>query len=78
VNFNTVITTLQSLAQQQDTLVQTEGNTATDLITIYKSLGGGWEIRGDKLPDEFLPNDTYKEMLERTDYWEGNLPEESE
>ena len=73
VNFNTVINILQTLAAQQDTLAQTQGNTATDLISIYKALGGGWEIRGNKAPDELLPESTLDEMLDRTDYWEGVL-----
>jgi NodT family efflux transporter outer membrane factor (OMF) lipoprotein len=78
VNFNTVITILQTLASQQDILVQTQGNAATDLVNIYKALGGGWEIRGDKSPDELLPQSIYNEMLERTDYWDGELPEKNQ
>ncbi|MCK5698167.1 MAG: efflux transporter outer membrane subunit [Gammaproteobacteria bacterium] len=75
VNFNTVISILQTLASQQDTLAQTEGNAATDLVTLYKALGGGWEIRGTQLPDTLLPQSTFDEMLKRTDFWEGNLPQ---
>jgi len=77
VNFNTVISILQTLAKQQDTLVQTKGNTAVDLVSVYKSLGGGWEIRGDKAPDILLPKEVYNIMLERTDYWDGNIPKDN-
>lgn len=78
VNFNTVISTLQTLASQQDTLAQTQGNTATDLINVYKALGGGWEIRGDRAPDELLPKSVFNEMRGRTDYWKNNLPDRKE
>lgn len=77
VNFNTVISILQTLAYQEDILAQTQGDTATNLIDVYKSLGGGWEIREDEAPDLLLPDSTYDEMLNRTDYWEGNLPKSS-
>ncbi len=74
VNFNTVITILQTLASQQDILAQTQGNAATDLVNVYKALGGGWEIRGSQAPDALLPQSTFDEMLKRTDFWENNLP----
>ena len=73
VNFNTVIGILQTLATQQDILVQTQGNTATDLINIYKSLGGGWEIRNNQDPVDFLPQRMKDEMKARTSEWKGAL-----
>jgi len=73
VNFNTVITTQQALAQQQDILVQTQGNTATDLVNVYKSLGGGWEIRENKDPVDFLPQKMKDEMKARTPQWKDTL-----
>ena len=74
VNYNTVITTLQALAYQEDILAQTRGDVVLNLIDIYKSLGGGWEIRNNRLPDQLLPQTTFNEMLKRTDYWKGMLP----
>ena len=73
VNFNTVITILQTLAYQQDIWVQTKGNTATDLINIYKSLGGGWEIRNNQDPVDFLPQKMKDEMKVRTSEWKDTL-----
>ncbi len=78
VNFNTVINTLQILATQEDIFARTKGNTATNLVEVYKSLGGGWEIREDKSPDQLLPNEIIDEMLDRTDYWKGKLPVSSQ
>jgi NodT family efflux transporter outer membrane factor (OMF) lipoprotein len=35
----------QSLVQQQDVLVQDQGQIATGLVQVYRALGGGWELR---------------------------------
>jgi NodT family efflux transporter outer membrane factor (OMF) lipoprotein len=37
----------QTLVQQQDTLAQAQGEIVTGLITVYRALGGGWQIRID-------------------------------
>ena len=76
VNFNTVINTLQSLAAQQDQLAAAKGTVATNLIEVYKSLGGGWEMREGQAPLDLIPEGTREEMLERTDYWETTFKEE--
>jgi NodT family efflux transporter outer membrane factor (OMF) lipoprotein len=73
VNFNTVITTLNSLRQQQDLLATTQGAVATNLVQVYKSLGGGWEVREGQAPDEMLPEATKDEMRDRTKAWEKVL-----
>jgi hypothetical protein len=46
---------------------------STNLVQVYLSLGGGWEIRGKRNPVELLPATTKDEMIERTDYWKGVL-----
>jgi len=69
VSFNTVISTLQSLQSQQDLLASTQGAVANNLVQVYKSLGGGWEIREGKASSELLPESVKEEMLERTKYW---------
>jgi outer membrane protein TolC len=73
IQFNTVITTLNAHAQQQDLLAATQGSVKTNLVQVYLSLGGGWEIRGSRNPAELLPAATKDEMIERIDYWEGVL-----
>ncbi len=73
VDFNTVITTLNALRQQQDLLASAQGTVATNLVQVYKSLGGGWEVRGDSMPDEILPQETKDEMLDRSKYWKKIL-----
>ena len=39
------------LVQQQDALAQAEGSVARSLVEIYRSLGGGWQIRLEPLPE---------------------------
>jgi outer membrane protein TolC len=70
VDFNTVITTLRTLLAQQEQLVATQGTVATNLVDVYRALGGGWELREGKGPLDLIPEETRKEMLERTDYWD--------
>ena len=73
VGYNTVITTLKSDEQQQDLYASTKGAVATNLIQVYKSLGGGWEIRDGQDPVELLPAATKQEMRDRTPAWKGVL-----
>ncbi len=44
-DFNRYAVIQQSLIQQQDSQTQARGQIAQGLITVYRSLGGGWEIR---------------------------------
>jgi NodT family efflux transporter outer membrane factor (OMF) lipoprotein len=46
-NFINVLDAERSLYQAQDQLVQSERTVSTDLISLYKSLGGGWEAGVD-------------------------------
>ena len=73
VDFNTVITTLSAHTQQQDLLSSTRGSVATNLVEVYKALGGGWEIREGRDPVELLPAAMKEEMRERTGAWDGVL-----
>mgnify|MGYP001817202883 CR=1 FL=1 len=70
VNFNTVITTLQSLAAQQDQLATAQGSVASNLVEVYRALGGGWDVRSSADPVELLREETRQEMENRTDYWD--------
>ncbi|MGD0232145.1 MAG: efflux transporter outer membrane subunit [Syntrophorhabdales bacterium] len=44
VNFLNVVTAQLSLYTSQNALVQSESSIVTDLIALYKALGGGWEV----------------------------------
>jgi len=43
VDFSNVLDAQRSLLSFQDALAQSEGTVTTNLITLYKTLGGGWE-----------------------------------
>ncbi len=73
IGFNTVITNLQSLVRQQDLYSSAQGSVATNLVQVYKALGGGWEIRNNRDPVDLLPATMKDEMRERTTDWEGVL-----
>jgi len=42
IDFQTVLTTQQSLLTVQDSLATSEAEVTSDLIRLYKALGGGW------------------------------------
>ena len=45
---NRLFTLENTQVQQQDNLAVAQGNIALNLINVYRSLGGGWEIRFEK------------------------------
>ncbi len=45
VPFNTVFNLETTQVQQQDNLAVAQGNIALNLISVYRALGGGWELR---------------------------------
>jgi NodT family efflux transporter outer membrane factor (OMF) lipoprotein len=48
VPFNTVFNLETTQVQQQDHLAVAQGNIALNLISVYRALGGGWELRLQK------------------------------
>ncbi|WP_444886337.1 efflux transporter outer membrane subunit [Microbulbifer sp. JMSA008] len=73
IQFNTVITTMVSNFTQQDLLVIAQGAVAANLVQVYLSLGGGWQIQDGLTPLELLPEETIEDMLRRTHYWDKIL-----
>ena len=65
VTFNTVINTLNALLTQQNVLAATRGTVAINLVNVYRSLGGGWEVRAGRDPVDLLPEETKDEMRTR-------------
>jgi hypothetical protein len=64
-----VISAQQFLFSDQDSLAVAQGAVPQGLITVYRALGGGWELREGK---PFLPADITTAMGQRTD-WGGLL-----
>ena len=68
-DYTTVISAQQFLLSDQDSLAVAQGAVPQGLIAVYRSLGGGWELREGK---PFLPADITTAMGQRTD-WGGLL-----
>jgi NodT family efflux transporter outer membrane factor (OMF) lipoprotein len=73
VDFQRVLDAQQNLVRQQDNLVATTGNVALNLISLYKALGGGWEMRAGH---DFVPADIKEVMKERTNWGDLLSPDE--
>jgi len=69
-DYTRVLNTQQLLVAQQDSLASSQGDIIRYLITVYKSLGGGWQSRVGK---DIVPEQTIEAMGKRTDW--GNLLE---
>jgi NodT family efflux transporter outer membrane factor (OMF) lipoprotein len=73
-DFTRVLNSQDSLVQHQDSYTAVRGDIALSLISMYKALGGGWEIREGQ---NFIPVDMREQMEQRTD-WGGLLDETPE
>jgi NodT family efflux transporter outer membrane factor (OMF) lipoprotein len=67
IEYQRVLDSNLALTQQQDQYAQTRGEIVTNLIAIYKALGGGWQVR---LGEDFVPLAVKEEMSERNDWGE--------
>jgi hypothetical protein len=68
VDYQRVLDTQRFQSQSQNLFTEVQGSVVLNFIALFKALGGGWQIREGK---DFVPEDTLKEMQERTDW--GNL-----
>jgi NodT family efflux transporter outer membrane factor (OMF) lipoprotein len=64
-DYQRVLDAERSLLDQQNNLTQTSSAVATNLIAVYKALGGGWELREGQ---PFVPDGTQAEMKARTNW----------
>lgn len=69
-DFTTVLTAEQNLYTAENDLAIASGSVSTGLASVYRALGGGWQIRDG---NEFVPAATQAEMTKRTD-WGDLLP----
>jgi outer membrane protein TolC len=65
VDYQRVLDAQRSLLQEQNSLARTRSSVATNLIAVYKALGGGWEMRQGQ---PFVPESTQVEMQRRTNW----------
>ncbi len=69
-DFTTVLTAEQNLYQAQSNLATASGNLSTSLASLYRALGGGWQIREG---NDIVNDATRNEMRSRTN-WGRLLP----
>jgi NodT family efflux transporter outer membrane factor (OMF) lipoprotein len=73
VDYERVLDSQRALLQQETRMADTRSSIATNLIALYKALGGGWELR---VGQPILPAGTQAEMQKRTN-WGRLLPAQS-
>jgi len=64
-DFTTVLIAQQTLLIEQDNLTVTLGTLSSNLVAVYRGLGGGWEIREG---NELVPPEVKEEMAKRTNW----------
>ena len=69
-DYTTVLSAEQLQLQIEDELASAQGGVPLALVSVYRALGGGWQLRQGQ---DLLPAPTRQEMKART-YW-GGLPD---
>jgi NodT family efflux transporter outer membrane factor (OMF) lipoprotein len=75
VDYQRVLDTQRDLTTQQDNLVFTAGSVGLNLVSMYRALGGGWELRGE---NDFIPASIKEAMEARTNWGDMLSPKETE
>jgi outer membrane protein TolC len=63
--YQRVLDSQQSLFVQEQRYIANQGNAVSNLVALYKALGGGWENRDEQL---YLDPETIETMQKRTDW----------
>jgi len=71
IDFQRVLNSQAALLGQQDSLADAQGRIVSSLVSTYRALGGGWQIREG---NSYVDPDTLNEMRERTNW--GDLLED--
>jgi len=64
-DYQRVLDSTRALTQKQDQFAQLQGRIATSFVSIYKALGGGWQLRKG---NDFIPAAIKEKMQKRTDW----------
>ena len=71
-DYTTVLSAEQAQLSVENSVASAKGNVALGLIAVYRALGGGWEVRGER---DVISDEVKAEMKKRTDW--GRLLEPS-
>jgi outer membrane protein TolC len=69
-DYTTVLSAEQVQLQTEDALATARGAVPQSLVSVYRALGGGWQLRQG---EQLLPEQTRQQMERRTNW--GHLPE---
>ena len=64
-DYTTVVSAEQNELAVEDSLASTQGNVVLGIISVYRALGGGWQIREGH---DVLPDEVKAEMARRTNW----------
>ena len=64
-DFTTVLTAEQNLLTYQDSLASTLGDISSNLVGVYRAMGGGWQLREGQ---DFVPDSVKQAMAQRTNW----------
>lgn len=67
VGYQRLLTSVKDLTRSEDQYAQIQGNVANHIISLYKALGGGWEMASAK---PYLHDEDIKQMQKRSDWGE--------
>ena len=65
VDYQRVLDAQRSLLEEENALAQSHSAITTNLISLYKALGGGWEVRAGQ---PVIPEEMIEQMKERTNW----------
>jgi NodT family efflux transporter outer membrane factor (OMF) lipoprotein len=65
IDFQRVLDSQRFLTAEQDLWTTTRGDVILNVVSLYKALGGGWQIRAGQ---DFVSKDNIEEMENRTDW----------
>ena len=74
-DFNRVLDSLDFQFQQEDAYSATVGDIATNLITMYKAVGGGYQAGSERDVADYVADEDKEQLRSRTKYWRKELPE---
>lgn len=72
-DYTTVLSTEQAQLSVEDSVASSQGNVALGLISIYRALGGGWEIRNGR---DVISDEVKAQMGQRTNWGKMLKPEQ--
>ena len=80
-DYTTVLSTEQAQLSVEDSVASSRGNVLLGLISLYRALGGGWELReghdviSDEVRAEMARRTNWGQMLQPGHHLPGQSPE---